>query len=245
MRTTPAPFRRLAAVAVLALVATTAAACGDDEKSGDSGDSGDSPSVTQEQLDAAALTLENFTGDDWEEVPHEDDEDNDSPGCFGDIGDSIDELDPTLESKHQFEDSTIGLPSVSHEVLYFEDEGAITEKFDEVQEGLASCTEINETSDEGITFDVTITSDEEPISDEVDDQINIVIAGTITQEGTPNNISQHVSISRIGNVLTQVGTLDLGDESEMHAGLAQIAVDRLVAALAGEEPAETAAPPAA
>lgn len=242
MRTTPAPFRRLAAVAVLALVATTAAACGDDEEPGDSGDS---PTVTQEQLDTAALTLENFTGDDWEEVPHEDDEDNDSPGCFGDIGDSIDELDPTLEAKHQFEDSTIGLPSVSHEVLYFDDEDAITEKFDEVQEALKSCTEINETSDEGVTFDVTISSDEEPISDEVDDQINLVIAGTIAQEGTSNNISQHLSISRVGNVLTQVGTLDLGDESAMHAGLAEIAVDRLVAALAGEEPAETAAPPAA
>lgn len=242
MRTTPAPFRRLAAVAVLALVATTAAACSDDEGSDDSG--GDT-SVTQEQLDAAALTLENFTGDDWEEVPHEEGESDSSPGCLGEIGTSIEELDATLESKHQFEDNTIGLPSVSHEVLYFEDEDAISAKVDEVQELLSGCTEISETTEDGLVYDVTVTSDETPVSDEVDDQINITVAGTVTQEGTSNNISQHLSVSRIGNVLTEVSTLDLGDESEMHSGLAEIAVDRLVASLAGEEPAETAAPPAA
>jgi hypothetical protein len=50
---------------------------------------------------------------------------------------------------------------------------------------------------------------------------------------------------RVGNVITQVSTLDLGDESEMHAGLVQIALDRLTAVLDGEEPPTTAAPGAA
>jgi hypothetical protein len=240
MRTHLTPFRRLATVAVLALLATTATACGgDDEDSGDSG-SGDA-TVTQEQVDAAALTLENFTGEDWEEVPFEEGED-DGPGCFGEISATVDELEPDLEADHTFEDNTISLPSVDSSVSSFDDEDAITAKFDEVQELLATCTTIAETADDGTVYDLTLTTDEEALAG-ADDQINLVLTGTITPAGgEETNISQHATMIRVGNVISQVSTVDFGDESVMHAALAQIAVDRLTAALAGEEPPAAAAP---
>ena len=69
MRTTSTAFRRLGAAAVLALVATTTVACGGDDGddqggSGDQGSAADVEKVTQDQLETAALVLENFTGDD-------------------------------------------------------------------------------------------------------------------------------------------------------------------------------------
>lgn len=244
--TRPSPARpgarRLGALAALALVSVLAAACGDDGDDGsDGGDSG-ATVLSDDQLQTASITLDNL-GPGWAEEPVEDDDDSPAPGCLGDAEAVTDGVDPDAEVKKSFAYGEQGLPGLETGVQTYGDEDEITDVFEEVQAVYAECTSVVGTDDEGNSFDLTLSTNEDPSSEGVDDQINVTATGTFTSpEGQTVEVSLHQTAVRIDNNIATIGTTAFTDATAAHATYAQIGIDRLVAVVAGEEPPATTAP---
>lgn len=249
MRTTPAPFRRLAAVATLALVATTAAACSDDEGSGGSGGSGGSDGgdattqLTQEQVEQVALTEENV-GDGFtrEETPDENDN-GDGPGCLGEVGAITDGIEEAADINVEYSYGDAGVPLVQSGASSFDDEAEFVDAFDQVKEILSGCTTITGTDENGLAYDLTVTYDD-TAAEGVDDQVHVEMTGTLSAEGDEATISQAITMARIGPNVVTLGMVDYGAPETIAAfgTYEQIGLDRFVAVVNGDEPAETTAP---
>lgn len=249
---THSPVHRLAAVAVLALVATSAAACGDDDadeandapsSAASSGDADNTPVLTEDQLGQVVLAPENFPGD-WTQEVSEDD-DSTGPGCLAEISTITDAVEKTAHVAYDYTYGEAGVPLVTSSASSFEDHDALVDAFDHVQEVLADCPTVTGTDSDGTEYDVTLTYSDELTSDVVDDQVTLELTGTITTaDGDDATISESITMVRMGpNVLT-TGMVDLGDPSEVAAAddYAQIALDRLVSVVLGETPEATTGP---
>ncbi|HWJ81869.1 MAG TPA: hypothetical protein VNS55_06520 [Nocardioides sp.] len=250
MRTAPITHR-LAAVAVLALVATSAAACGDDDTStaddapssaATTAEADNTPALTEDQLSQVVLAPENFPGD-WTQTPSEDD-DSTGPGCLGEVSTITDAVQESAKVAYDYTYGDAGIPLISSSASAFDDHDAVVEAFDHVQEVLAGCSTVTGSDSDGAEYDLTLTYSDELTSDVVDDQISLDLTGTITAQGDQAAISESITLVRMGpNVLT-TAMLDLGDSSTVAVAddYAQIALDRLVAVVLGDSPDATVGP---
>ena len=234
--------RRLGAVASLALVSVLAVGCGDDSDGDNGNDSGESAStLSQDQLNQAVIPVE-VLGTEWTEEPEDDEDDSSALGCLSEIDQVTEDIEPESEIEKTYAEGEIGLPQVQSAVATFEDEQEFAEAFDAVQAAMTECTNAEGTDEEGTVYDLAVTTDE-TAAEGVDDQLNLVASGSITAaDGQELGLSVHMTMARVANHVTLVATTDLGDETELHGALTDIGIDRLIAVIAGEEPAETTAP---
>jgi hypothetical protein len=240
--------RRLAAVAVLALVATSAAACGGDDKSAsdDSGSDSSSSSsataeLTEDQLGQVVLQPENFT-DGWTQTPS-DDSDDDSPGCLADVQAITDSVDEAAKVSYDYTYGDAGIPLVTSSASSFDDEDTLVQAFEDVKSKLQACSTVTGTDSDGTVYNLTMSYDDTAASG-VDDQVNLSLDGSITTNGTDTTIAERISMARLGpNVLT-TAEVNIGDSSSVSDfdAYTGIALDRFVAVVNGEEPAEATAP---
>ena len=237
---------RLAALAVLALVATSAAACGGDDKtasddSSTSSSSSAAPELTQDQLGQAVLQPENFT-DGWTQTPS-DDSNDDSPGCLADVQAITDAVDEAAKVSFDYTYGDAGIPLVTSSASAFDDEDTLVQAFDDVKSKLQACSTVTGTDSDGTVYNLTMSYDDTSSAD-VDDQVNLTLDGSITTNGTDTTIAERITMARLGpNVLT-TAELNLGDSSSLSDfdAYSSIALDRFVAVVNGEQPAEATAP---
>lgn len=250
---THSPVQRVAAVAVLALVATSAAACGDNQKAEDassgsappsdaSSEADNTPVLTEDQLSQVVLAPENFPGDWSQEVNEEDD--SMGPGCLGEVSAITQAVEKSARVAYDYSYGDAGIPLVRSSATSFNDHDALVEAFDHVQEVLAGCPTVTGTDEDGTEYDLTVTYSDEITSDVVDDQISFDLTGTITADGDEAALSESITLVRMGpNVLT-TAMVDLGDPARVAAAdqYAQIALDRLVSVVLGETPEAVTGP---
>lgn len=237
--------RALAPVAVAALVAVLAVGCSDDgdPDSDATDDERKAPmgALTEAQIAEAVLQEENL-GEGWTSEPSDDDEDDQAPGCLGDIEGLTDGLPEKARGGTEFTYGEQERPLIESTISAYADQAAITALFDQVQVALTGCTTISDTDDDGVTWDLALTSDEE-VSLEVDDQSNVSATGTLTTEqGETVDIYIEWTNVRVGHNIGSITTFDVEPRTAEHDTWAQIAVDRLNAVIAGEEPETTTAP---
>lgn len=248
MRTTHLTHR-LAAVAVLALVATSAAACGDKKDDSSSGSdstasSSAAPSVsalTEDQLGQAVLQPDNFS-DGWTQTPSDDSNDS-SPGCLAEVQAITDSVDEAAKVAFDYTYGDSGVPLVSSAVSSFDDQDALVTAWDQADSTLASCPTVTGTDPDGTAYDLQMSYDDS-VADGVDAQVSLTLTGTITTNGTDTTIAERIVMVRLGPNVATAGMVGLGDVSSVAAfdSYQQIAIDRFVAVVNGEEPAATTAP---
>ncbi len=252
-RTAVRPARRVLARAlapvpvlalVLVLVAAFAAGCSDDKADDGAVDEGareDQPVValTADQIAQAVLQPENL-GDGWTSEPSTDDEGT-APGCLADVETLTDQL-PRQDrggTEYSFGDAL----QVESTVSVYADETAVGAIFDQVQTLVAACTTVTGPDSDGNEWDLTLTTSDEAVHDEVDDQYRISGNGTVTTpDGTAIEIYIEQTAVRLGPNVASISTSDLRSRTTEHADFAVIAVARLVDVAEGTEPEATTAP---
>lgn len=218
-------------MAVSALVVT--AGCGGSEGSGSSNDT---EPLTQEQATAALLTLDNL-GKGYRKASGDDSAaDMEDMGCLSQL-DKLDKAEAATKAEADFEHTGgLGTPAVTTQVSSFEQTGDLIGTMDEFRDTLADCTQV-EFSEDGATMTLDLTTDEEKSTSDVDDQINVHGTGTVSAEGLELPMGMSFALARVDNHLTLVGVVDLGDAgARLLDTYTEIAVDRLVAIAADEEP---------
>jgi hypothetical protein len=264
VRRTPA-IRSLAPVAVLALVSALAAGCsGDSDKDAEDGgtvyvdqdgnpvdqdgnpvdpdedgeDAG-TPALTEEQIAEAVLQSDNM-GSGWTSKPSTEDETT-APGCFADLDTLTEGLTKTARGGTDFTYSD-GVPDVESTVSVYDDETAIAAVFDQVQIALGACTTVSGPDGDGNEWNLSVSTSEDATYD-VDDQLAVSASGTFTEPGgNPTQIYIEWTNVRVGPNVGSVTTFDLEPRPTEHDTWTQIAVDRLLAVVDGEEPTATTAP---
>ncbi len=254
--------RSLAPVAMLALVAALAAGCGDGDKDADDpqtvfvdqdgntinpsgGDDDDDDAVaplTADQIAQAVLQPDNM-GTGWAATPSTDDGEEAAPGCLADADALAESLEKQERGGTEFAYGDSELPFVESTASAYADEAAITAVFDQVQTVIGACTTISAPDGDGNQWELALTYDEDPTYDDVDDQLHIVATGTLTQAGgSPTDITIEWTNVRVGPNVGAITTVDIVSRTTEHAAWSQIAVDRLVDVIDGEEPEATTAP---
>lgn len=242
MRTTHLTHR-LAAVAVLALVATSAAACGDDDKD-DSGSASDTPTVselTEDQLGQAVLQPDNFS-EGWTQTTDDETEDS-APGCLADVSAITDSVDEAAKVAYDYSYGDSGVPLVTSSASAFDDQDEVTKAFDDAKSALEDCSTVTGTDADGYEYDMTLSYDDS-VSEGLDDQVNLTLAGTITVSGQDSTIAERVTMVRLGPNVAVTAMVGLGDTSTVASfdAYEQIAIDRFVAVVNGEDPTAATAP---
>ena len=239
-RRTPLASRRLAAASAVAL-ALVLTGCGDDGGSGDAEES--SSPLSQEQADTALLTEGNL-GEGFVVHPDEDDDDSEGLDCLAfiaDLGESEDAA-TTAEIDYEFE-SELGNPAVISIIESYDDTDSADALVETLRGELDGCDAVDYEDEDGTTFSLDVSTDDEQTADGTDDQLNVTASGTIASGGMEFPFTLALSVSQVGQHLTMVGVTDLGPSSSVDVeSYTQIAVDRLVAVADGDEPAETTAP---
>lgn len=242
----PAPRSRrsrIAAIGALALTAALVTGCGDSDDSdkdsaGDDGSTGEV--LTEEQLAAAALSIDNLP-EGWEETEPDDDDDEPTGTCFDDM--EMDEgAEPDAELERSFEYGG-NVPQIDSGVASFADEDVLVEQFQRVRDVAADCTQASYTDADGVAFDLTLSVTDGIAPEGADEQLDLRITGSFsTPEGQSADFVVWGALIRIGNAAVNFGYTDLSDSSALSSTYLPIVVGKLQAVLAGETPAETVAP---
>lgn len=236
--------RPLASVAVLALVSAFAAGCGDD--SGDSDDGADDEpevavtALTPDQIAEGVLQSDNM-GDGWTSEPSTED-DSTAPGCLANVETLTDGLEEKDKggTKFSYEGTSLTVEST---ISAYDDEPGLTAVFDQVQVAVAACTTVTGPDGDGNTWDLTLTSSDEAVYDDVDDQYSVSGTGTFTTpEGENFEVYLEQTAVRLGPNVASVNTIDINSRTTEHATWAEIAVERFVDVAEGDEPDGTTAP---
>ena len=240
MRRTPHACRRLASASAVAL-ALVLTGCGGDGGSGGADES--SEPLSQEQADTALLTEGNL-GEGFVVNPDEGDDDSDGLGCLAfiaDLGESEDAA-TTAEIDYEFE-SELGNPAVISIIESYDDTDGADTAVDNLRGELEGCDSVEYEDEDGTTFSLDVTSDEEQTADGTDAQLNLTASGTIASGEMEFPFTLALSVSQVGQHLTMVGVTDLGSSSSVDVdAYTQMAVDRVTAVAEGDDPAETTAP---
>ena len=240
-RLTHRSSRRFAAACAVAL-ALALTGCGGDEGSG-GGEESSSP-LSQEQADTALLTEGNL-GEGFVANPDDgDDDEAEELGCLTFIDALGESEDAATTAKIDYEfQNDMGNPAVLSSVESYDDTDSADSAVDALRDELDGCDAVDYEDEDGITFSLDVTSDDEQTADGTDDQLNVSAAGTIGSGEIELPFTLELSIAQVGQHLTIVGVTDLGSHSsDAVDDYTQIAVDRLAAVADGDEPAETTAP---
>lgn len=131
-------------------------------------------------------------------------------------------------------------------VTSFADDEQSQSAFEAVEADFESCTHYEETDEAtGDTTVIDVESDTEPATDDVDSQLNLLGEGSWSGVAFDAlDLGFGLSLARVDNnvTLTQVMSLGVSADNELLAPYTEIAVDRLVAVMAGETPQDVAGP---
>lgn len=236
--------RPLIAVAALAAMCGVLVGCG-----GGSGDGEGGSSVvvlTNDQIEKALLTLDNMP-DGWTTSSEDHDDDEDAPGCLANLDDVDSAADSEADAEAEFEvDDDFGLPALANSVASFKTDREVSDAMDAMRDAFSDCNHLEYTDpDDGTEIVLDFSTDDEKSTSDVDDQFNLEATGSISA-GLEFPFGLWLSVVRVDNHTTLVMISDLSDEGgSLLDPYVQIAVDRLVAVIDGEEPVATQGPGAA
>lgn len=233
----------VAPATAFALIPILLAGCSD---SGDSGDAGDNATetaaivaLTADQIAQAVLQPENL-GDGWTSEPSTDDE-GAAPGCLADVEALTDQLPRQDRGGTEF--SYGDTLQVESTVSTYADQTAIAAIFDQVQTVVAACTTVTGPDSNGNEWDLSLTTSDEVVYDDVDDQYRLSGSGIVTTpSGAEFDIYVEQTAVRVGPNVGSISTSDTQPRATEHTTWAEIAVARLRAVAAGNEPEATTAP---
>lgn len=243
------PVRRAVPLsAALLLASAFLAACGDDGSSAATGDDPTTEAVVlleESQAEEARLAIENLP-DGWAVQPASDDEEDgedDELGCLSALDSIEDEVDSEYDVEVDFAmTNDFNLPGVNSTVSAFDTEESATKAMGLLRAGLEDCDRVDVTDpDDGtrIVLDVALV---DALADGADEQITLTATGTINV-GMELEFGMWMSMVRIGNHTTMVGISDIGTVAgDALDAYTDLAVERLVAVLDGEEPPATQGP---
>lgn len=206
------------------------------------GCSGAAGPLDAEELQEALLTVDNF-GTGWVQEPTTDDSEDRAPtsgsGCLEGAEDleAIDPLDK-INARYVYTDGAL---SVASGVASYESADEVAAEFEKSYDVLEDCTEFSNESGSA-TVTAEITTDQTTSTDEVDGQLNVRAAGTVSSGEQSQEFTVLITLARVGANVTTVQTIGTSDITAAHTTYAEIAIDRLLAVADGSEPEETVAP---
>lgn len=188
----------------------------------------------------ALLTQENVGQDDFKLSKDDDEDDDSSLGCL----DALDDQDdaPTDVERNFVADTEIEAPTIISGVASYDKVSDASDSFESARDAFDDCHKVNETDKDGAVTKLNLTVDEEKTTSKADEQLNVVGVGSVESNGFEVPVGIWFSAVRIDNHLTLVGMSDLEtDKDRSLDDLVKIAVDRLEAVAAGEEPKNVSA----
>lgn len=239
------PLRSAVVAASAVVLAAALVGCGSDDK--DSGkdvdkDAAPKVEVLSELEVTSALMVESNLGGLFKVEPEtqDDNDDDDGPGCLADVSDFLnddsDDAETTAERDFEAVDENTNV-SVSNKVFSYSTTAEAEKAIDGVMAALEDCTEVAESDDDGYTYELEVTSDDEKSEDSVDDQVNSVTSGTISIDDQSGEIALYLSLVRVDNNITAVSAVTL--DSELPGpitDLVEVVTDRLAAVVDGKQP---------
>jgi len=235
MHTTRLPLRSGAALTILCSLAL--AGCGGGGKNSGAGESG---LLTDEQATSVLLTQANV-GDAFVEAAEDDEDDEGGLGCLDSLEAEDDYKAPVSEERSFNAKTDFETPTVAHSVASFETTGEAEDALQRLADALEGCTEVDEVDAEGARTQLKIeTNDDTDDGLNVDDQVNVTATGEIGSQGFEFPIGLWFSATRVDNHLSAVFLVDLGTTfGEYRDDYLEVAVDRLRAVIAEEQPPDT------
>lgn len=232
-----------AAAALVTAAVLLAAGCSSAENRQGQASSGGTEPLTDAQAEQALLTAENLGGD-YRQTADDgsDDDDLTGMGCLSALGE-LEEADADAQAETDYEfDGELGVPAVYSAVSSYARTSDLVDALDKFRTAMEGCSRIEDTDDEGNTITLDLTLDEEKTTTDVDDQINFAGTGTIASGGFELPFGLWFSVAQLDNHVTLVGVADMGHaRGPMLAALTEVAVDRLAAVAAGDEPSDAVA----
>lgn len=223
-------IRRTTSAASVLVLSLALAGCGgsDEEKS-------DAKPLTQEQITSALISADDI-GEDFR-VMEEDEDDDTDLGCLNAV-DEIDDGFPGAEhtAEVSIEATSEGnIPEVGNQINAFADEAAATKALDDFAASFEGCDSVKETSD-GITFDLEVDVADTPLNDDVDQQFDVDMTGTLASGEIQFPLSQRVRFMRVGSVITATyfSSLETSTSSEAK-DLAELALAKILPLIEGGE----------
>lgn len=228
---------RLAPLAAGVVLTAALTGCGADDESEGSG-SGDGVVVLdQEQVDQAVLSIDNlgpgFVVDEDDDSDDAGEEADTDLGCLDAVDDDLEESEAKAEVSYAAVND-LESPTVDSGVSSYGSVDDVTERFERLRTALADCTSI-EVSEDDVSFSLTVESDEETSSDEVEEQLNITATGTASTQGVELPVAMRLSAARVDNHVVFLSRFDLGADGALEP-YTEAAVGRLLAVLDGETP---------
>lgn len=226
---------RFLLVAALVAVAVLTG-CGGDEKTSDSGPK----TFSQEDLTSALLQADDI-GADYRIKADDGEEDDAAPGCLKAISETRDGL-PNAKEKVEVSiqaDSANGIPEVDHLISSFEDSADAEAALTGLVTTLADCSTVTG-SDDGVSYDIAVATDETTIDPRVGDQFNLDATGTLASQGQEFAMSIRIRFMRVDNVIVTAGISSIveTDTAAETDDLAELALARVVALLDGVDQPE-------
>ncbi|MDN5743578.1 MAG: hypothetical protein L0H31_00485 [Nocardioidaceae bacterium] len=255
---------RLATSVALLAVAAGATACGSDTDDTDADPSSDASTgqatdqptdqptgqatgaLSSDQVQEAAITMDNL-GDGWSEETDDSDEsddDSDAPGCFGEISDITKRVEATEKAERTYAYGDQGLPQVTSKVSSYDDADTLSGLFDQVEDTAEGCSAINFTEDD-YEYDLQVKTFPDLPLDDVDDQFTFAAGGSVTSTTSSSDTASmylYYTMIRVGSTVTTVATTAIDDAVNQQQALAETAAARLTAVVAGDNGEETAIP---
>jgi len=233
-------MRTRTVISALALVALAAlSGCGSD--SGDEKGSAEHV-LTKAEIKSALLSLDDL-GDGFRVDEDADDEDDSSLGCLDEI-DEIDTVaDPARDDEVSYEaDSDFALPGVFSSIASFKTTATAEKGMAELRKVLDDCTSIDETDEDGARVRLRITTDDEKVGADADEQINIKASGNIEVEGFTLPMAFQMSLIRIDNQAALAGFVTVSEDASKEAAKIIDAAFTRFAPVAQGKAAETPSP---
>ena len=235
MPITQSSLRRVAAFTVI--FSLSLAGCGGGGQGSGAGESG---LLTDEQATSVLLTQANV-GDAFVEAPEDDEDDEGGLGCLDGLGDENSDDAPVSEERSFNAKTDFETPTVGHSIASFETTGEAEDALQRFADALQGCTEVDEVDAEGARTQLEIeTNDDTDEGLDVDDQVNVTATGEIASQGFEFPIGLWFSATRVDNHISLIFLVDLGTTfGEYREEYVKVAVDRLRAVIAEEEPTDT------
>lgn len=131
------------------------------------------------------------------------------------------------------------MPQVHSTISTFADEGAAARAIADLDEALADCTAVDTTLD-GASFDLRVRADNDTTRPEVDSQVNVAATGTATDVLGKFEMTYRAAFMQVGATITGTAYMNTVQDTEAESEkLAGLALDRLLAVVAGVEPSPT------
>jgi hypothetical protein len=238
-------IRRLLCATVVLTVATALSACGSssDGSAGSGGSDSGTKLLSASQISDAVISLDDL-GPGFKVDKSDDGDNKTSFGCLDSL-DKLDKLDggkfkPVHEKEIDYAaDSEIGVPAVFTTVGTFRDQATVSEAVSTVKKALDGCTSVDATDDDGFRVQLKVSVDEKTSGPGATAQVNLTATGTGTEQGTSFPFGIRLTIIQVDNNVGLCALVSFGQGDSIGADadkIASIALERLVAVVAGKKP---------